>query len=235
MLFKVLKLFGLDIPATAAAAKSAIEQRAEEVADYAKQTTQTAALIVALCAVAGISGALALGVGLLALYRVVAESYGVNAGLGVVGGVLVAAVLISLLLARARGQTLSSRRIFKPLTALPAVAPVVAAEGPAPASLAGGGLESESAQDLFEPLAFLLAKYIRYPALGNPVLDQFVGSLRTTARGAADEAVERAAHLIRYGNRSQLLVLLGGAAFVGWLLARQNEGLRDITAESVVP
>jgi hypothetical protein len=76
MLFKVLKLFGLDIPATAAAAKSAIEQRAEEVADYAKQTTQTAALIVALCAVAGISGALALGVGLLALYRVVAESMG---------------------------------------------------------------------------------------------------------------------------------------------------------------
>jgi len=230
MVFKLLKLFGLDIPAKVATAKSAIEQRAEEVADYAKQTTQTAVLIVVLCAVAGISGAMALGVGLLALYRVIAESFGVNAGLGVVAGVLVAAALILLLIARATGQSLSSRRIFKPLAA-PAVAPVAAAEGPASASSAGGGLGPESARDLFEPLAFLLAKYIRYPAIGNPMLDQFVGSLRSTARGAGDEAVVRAANIVRYGNRSQLLLLLVGAAFVGWLLARQNEPLRNITPD----
>jgi hypothetical protein len=33
MLFKLLKLFGLDVPAKMAAAKAIIEQRAEEVAD----------------------------------------------------------------------------------------------------------------------------------------------------------------------------------------------------------
>jgi hypothetical protein len=37
MLFKLLKLFGLDVPAKVAAAKSVIEQRAEEVAQYGGQ------------------------------------------------------------------------------------------------------------------------------------------------------------------------------------------------------
>jgi len=40
MLFKLLRLFGLDVPAKVAAAKSVIEQRAEEVAQYAGQTAQ---------------------------------------------------------------------------------------------------------------------------------------------------------------------------------------------------
>ena len=63
------------------------------------------------------------------------------------------------------------------------------------------------------------------------MLDELVGNLRNTARGTADEAVERAANLVRYGDRSQLLILLGGAAFAGWLFARQDTSvtLRDIT------
>jgi hypothetical protein len=235
MLFKLLKLFGLDIPAKVAAAKSAIEQRAEEVADYAKEATQTAAVIAALSVLAGISGAMALGVGLLEVYRLVAESFGVNTGLGVVAAVFVAVAVILLLIAWAKEQSLANRRIFKALAPSPAAAassaPVAAAEGPASASPGAGGPRPEPARDLLEPLAFLLAKYVRYPALGNPVLDEFEGSLRTTARGAADEAVERAANLVRYGNRGQLLVLLSGAAVVGWLLARQNEGLRNITVD----
>jgi len=91
MLFKLLKLFGLDVPAKVAAAKSVIEQRAEEVAQYAGQTVQTAAVISALSALAGVLGALAVGVGLYALYRLDADAYGVYAGLGVVGAVLLAA------------------------------------------------------------------------------------------------------------------------------------------------
>ena len=50
MLFKLLKLFGLDVPAKVAAAKAVIEQRAEEVAQYAVQAMQTAAVIAALSA-----------------------------------------------------------------------------------------------------------------------------------------------------------------------------------------
>jgi hypothetical protein len=64
MLFKILKLFGLDVPAKVAAAKSVIEQRVEEVTGYAKQVTQTAAVVAALSAVAGVLVAMAVGVGL---------------------------------------------------------------------------------------------------------------------------------------------------------------------------
>lgn len=46
-MFKILKLFGLDVPAKVDAAKALIEQRAEEVAAYAKQAMQTAAVIAA--------------------------------------------------------------------------------------------------------------------------------------------------------------------------------------------
>ena len=225
MLFKLLKLFGLDVPAKVAAAKLVIEQRAEEVAQYVGQTVQTSAVIAALSALAGVLGAMAVGVGLYALYLVDADAYGVYAGLGVVGGVLVAAVLILLIVVWAKGQSLSRRRIFKPLspsaTAASSSAPVVAAARPAP-DYAPGEARREPARDLLEPLAFLLPKYIKYPALGHPELDQLVENLAATARGTADEAVERAANLVRCGDRAQLLALLGSAAFVGWLLARRN-------------
>jgi hypothetical protein len=238
MPFKILKLFGLDVPAKVAAAKSMIEQRVEEVTDYAKQVTQTAAVIAALSAVAGVLVAMAVGVGLFALYRAVAESYGVNAGLGVVAGILIVAALILLLIARTKGQSLSNRHIFEPLRPLAAAAPSAAAPAVAAPSLAHApspasfeGVPAVSAGDLIEPLAFLLRRYLKYPALGHPVLDELVGNLRNTARGTADEAVERAANLLRYGDRRQLFMLLGGAAFAGWVLARQSpdERLHDAT------
>jgi hypothetical protein len=235
MLFKILKLLGLDVPAKMAAAKSEIEQRVEEVVDYAKQATQTAAAIAGLSAAAGVLVAMAVGVGAYALYRVVAESYGVNAGLGVVAAVLVAATLILLLIAQTKGEALSNRRIFKPSPPLPtsaASAPTApAAPVQVPMSAAFAAVPDESAGDLVEPLAFLLAKYVKFPALGHPVLDELIGKLRTSAHGTADEAVERAANLVRQGDRTQLLIMLGGAAIVGWLLARQNLNatLRDIT------
>jgi hypothetical protein len=61
---------------------------------------------------------------------------------------------------------------------------------------------------MIEPLAFLLPKYIKYPALGDPVLDELVENLGAAVRKTADEAVERAANLVRYGDRQQLVALL---------------------------
>jgi hypothetical protein len=67
-----------------------------------------------------------------------------------------------------------------------------------------------------------MAKYVKFPVLGHPVLNEVVGNLRVTSRGTAEEAVERAANLVRYGDRGQLFLMLGGAAVAGWLLARQS-------------
>jgi hypothetical protein len=179
MLFKILKLFGLDVSAKMAAAQSEIEQRVEEVADYAKQATQTAAIIAVLSAAAGVFAAMAMTVGLFALYRAVAEIYRVNAGLSVVAAVLVAATLISLLIARAKGNALSKLRIFAPSpplamsadSALATPAAPIQARPPVAYAVPGG-----SADDLIEPLAYMLAKYVKFPALGHPVLDELVGN-----------------------------------------------------------
>ena len=77
-----------------------------------------------------------------------------------------------------------------------------------------------------EPVAFLLAKYVKFPVLGHPVLNEIVERLRVTAHGTTEEAVERAANIVRYGDRGQLFMLLGGAAVAGWLLARQRSDQR---------
>jgi hypothetical protein len=93
-----------------------------------------------------------------------------------------------------------------------------------------------------EPLAFLFAKYVKIPTLGYPMLDEFAGHLRLTARGTMEEAIERAANLVRYGDRGQLFILLGGAAVAGcfsrdkarmngWMTSRR----RDKSFLSVCP
>ena len=130
---------------------------------------------------------------------------------------------------------MSERHIFKPST--PSV--IASASAPTPAIIpvpvnastrAALAAPADSAGDLIEPLAFLLAKYVKYPTLGHPVLNEIVGKL--SARSTTDEAVKRVADLVRHGDRTQLLTLLGGAAFVGWLLARQNP---DVALSEVTP
>ena len=77
-----------------------------------------------------------------------------------------------------------------------------------------------SADDLTGPLTLLLALFAKDPKLGHPALDRFVGNLQTP--GETDEVLEQALNLVRNGDRTQLLLLLGGATLVGLLLARSR-------------
>jgi len=52
MLFKILKLFGLDVPARIEAVKASLERRVEQATDHVKQVAQEAVVIAALSAVA---------------------------------------------------------------------------------------------------------------------------------------------------------------------------------------
>ena len=72
-------------------------------------------------------------------------------------------------------------------------------------------------------MAFFLAKVMKFPRAENRIVDELVGNLRETARGTADEAIARAADVIRKGDRIHLVVVLSGAAFIGWLLAHQSQ------------
>jgi hypothetical protein len=228
MLFKVLQLFGLDVRAEIAAVKGQIEQRVDQVADRAKHAALTAAVIIALATFAGLFCTLAMGVGLIALYRAEAAIYGVDVALAVVAAVLVIAALILLGVALMAGKSLSRARA--PKAAENVARPAAAASAFAPAAPeAVASSPAAAAGDLADPLAFLLALLAKDAKLGHPVLDEFAASLRTPAGGKADEAVEQALNLVRNGDRTQLLVILGGAALAGWLLARSrpDTGPRD--------
>jgi hypothetical protein len=230
MLFKILKLFGLDVRAEIAAVKNQIDQRVEDIADRAKHVAISSALIIALSTFAGLFLTMAIGVGLIALYHTEAETYGVDLALGIVAAVLVVATLILIIAAWLLGRSLSRKRSpelrdrapqLRDDVTTPAVVPAAPLVGvPVPAAFESEPVDSTG--DFMEPLAFLLAKYVKFPALGHPVLDEVIGNLRVTSRGTAEEAVERAANLVRYGDRGQLYILLGGAVVTGWLLARQS-------------
>jgi hypothetical protein len=99
MLFKILKLFGLDVRAEVAAVKNQIDQRVEDIAERAKHVALSTALIIALSTFAGLFLTMAIGVGLIALYQTEAATYGVNLALGIVAAVLVVATLILIITA----------------------------------------------------------------------------------------------------------------------------------------
>ena len=249
MLLKILKLFGLDVPAKIEAAKTSLERRIEEAADHVKQVAVDAAVIAALSAVAMVTAMMAFVVGLIALYFAVSNAYGVYAGLEAVGGVL---VIITIALAAtaavkaksmAAAGTRSERYVAAPaimpsdpdMVETAAIAEAAASESrsdavnlaptvtaPVFASTAQPAPNSSAARELLEPLAYLLPKVIKFPTMGNPEVDEMIGNLAVAARGTADEAVERAAAVVHQGSRTNLVLVLTGAGVVGWMLARQS-------------
>jgi hypothetical protein len=235
ILFRLLKLFGLDLPARIEAIKLNVEQRVELATDHVKHVAQEAAAIAVLGALAAFTGALAAIVGLIALYRFTAETYGPFAGLGAVAAVLIIATAALATAAALKGRSLASSGARAPISpprsaldadalaraatldaarAYPEISPIEsAALSPLPATSAG---------DLVEPMSFLLSKILRYPSLGHPMVDELLGGLRTSAQGATNETIGRAAEVVRHGSRTNLVVVLSGAALLGWLLARQS-------------
>jgi hypothetical protein len=236
ILFKILKLFGLDVPARFEAAKASLELRIEEATDHVKQVAQDAAVVAALSAVAAAAAALAIGVGLIALFIWIANVYGVFGGLAAVGGLLLLAAVIFAIIASAKARSLSSPprltrytsmiddtdnvapSMASSATAMPAPSPRPPVRAPMPAT----AVPAASASDLIEPLGFMLSRFLRFPTIGNPVVDELIGNLASTARGSADEAIERAAAVVRDGNRANLFIVLTGAAFAGWMLTHHS-------------
>lgn len=243
MLFQILRLLGFDLSAKIDAAAAALELRADQVADHVKHIARDAAVIAALSASATLTGAMAAGVGLIALYRWIAETAGADAALEVDGALLL--VLTGVLAAAA----IIKSRISFPTKGLkiPRSPDHAESEGAAPAALlktdmtdSGAGRrrprEAEaldrpttgkrearfsSESDVLEPLAFFLSKVVQSPNGANTLVDELIGSVRASDEGTPEEAIGRAADVIRHGDRKDLVIILTGAAFVGWLLTRQ--------------
>jgi hypothetical protein len=65
MLFKILKLFGIDLPARMAEARIGVEERFDLAKDSVEQVAQTAAVLALLFFLGGLAALCAFGVGLM--------------------------------------------------------------------------------------------------------------------------------------------------------------------------
>jgi hypothetical protein len=216
MLFKLLKLFGLDVRAEIAAVKGEITRRVDDVTDRARQVAVGAGIIAALATFAGLLFVTALGVGLFALYRFLEAAYGADVALGILAAALIGGMLILLGIAALVARSLRSAR---PAAAVGAdVAGAIPRSAPPPEPQAAAA-PLMSSGDLVEPLTLVLGLFAKDPKLGHPTLDEFVTGL-PNGGGKPDEAVAQALDVIRNGNRTQLAIILGAAVAAGWLLAR---------------
>jgi len=236
MLFKLLKLFELDVPVIMDSVKAGLDLRFEHAKGGFTRMVVQVAVITTLLVFAAIAGAGAFGVALLALYQWTAEEAGVYAGLGAVGAALIVVATILAIAATMRSRSFA--RIEKRPNVTPTKTVTLdtgggPAAGNGDANESGSALHSSafttvapsnaSASDLVETMAFFLAKVMKFPRAKNRIVDELVGNLRETARGTANEAIARAADVIRKGDRIHPVVVLSGAAFLGWLLAQQSQ------------
>jgi hypothetical protein len=226
MLFKLLKLFGLDVAAEIEAAKAKLEQRVERATDSVKHAAQDAAVIATLGVLAAATSMMALIVGLIALYRFTAQAYGAYAGLGADAAILIVMTAAFAAIIIAKAQKLSSPSA--PEVTIGSLArttgvteqPLAAPEARQADRFVVPSRPPAAPRDLIDPLALVLSEIIQVPTLGNPVVDELVGKIRTTARGTTDEAVYRAADVIRYGRPADLVLVLTGTAALAWLITR---------------
>jgi predicted transcriptional regulator len=235
MLFKILRLFGLDVPAKIEAVKAGFEEGVEQATDHVKQVAQEAAIIAAFSLVATVTASLAVGVGLMAIYRWLAQDYGPYVGFATDGGLLLAMAGVCATAAAIKVNALAGHRAKSPVR----VAETPAVIEPEPRGLASpdelpfnasssssmvSAAPTATATDLMEPLSAIVSTYLKSRSNGNPIVDGLIGNLgattHSTASEAANEALERAANVVRHGDMTNVIVVLTGATVMGWMLSR---------------
>jgi hypothetical protein len=227
MFFRLLKLAGIDVNAKIAELKADLEFKAQQVSEHASFKARNLALIAGLFLCAGIFVLFALIVGLIALYHWAELRYGPYTGLGLVAGML---LVLAVLCAGFARSYANSRSDQLPLRRIAFSSPPRRAQSIPSGSVTGTAERFDSApsyqsapfrgEDLVEPLLVLLGPYLRLPATGHPPIDNFLSQIGTKAEGTTNEAVGRAADLVRNGNRATMLSVFGAATLFGWLVAR---------------
>lgn len=227
MFFKLLNLAGIDINAKIAELRADFELKAQRVSERAAVKARNLALIAGLFAGASIFLLLALVVGLVVLFHWAESHYGPYTGLGLVAlallilAVLCVALALSYMPSSSDEPVLTSDAFTSPprhTQSAPSAGPSTTTEGVAFASsYQAAPIKGE---DLVEPLLVLLGPYLRRPVTGHSAIDSFIDKIAIKAEGTTNEAVERAADLVRNGNRATMWSVLGTVTLLGWLIAR---------------
>jgi hypothetical protein len=227
MMLQLLRALGIDVEARLADVRTRLEQRFDQATGELQRAALDVALTAIVAAAAGTAAAAAIGVGLVALYRWVAEFYGAYAALGLVAAILVA---LSIIFAIVTGVRLRSIRRSRRLPARPAPAPAVersinadtkadSARLSSPVPTAVTAQPAPSAAAWSELAAFALPLLMRMPAGEGGAI---AARLRERGSGSLDGALNATANLVREGERGSLALAVAGAILAGWLMSHRT-------------
>lgn len=222
LVLKALKLLGLDVPARIHTARVALELLAGKARDEIRRAARYGSVSAAFAAIALLSAMAFLAVGLAALYLYVSDLHGPYAGLAAVAAVLVVVAAASGLVAVICSRPAPHAHTFDdPANRTRADRDDVIRDtadggiGRDDASVAAAGV----APDVLALVSLLLGRYLASPA-NPPLPNEGLHQLRVSTDDPGDDALELAARVVSDGDRTNMLAVLAGAAFMGWLVAR---------------
>jgi len=233
MLRSILHITGLEQKLESL--RDRIEGEAQSLMQQGKAVAIQMAIASALAVGAAILGLMALVAGLIALFFWLEPQVGSIAAMGLIaGGLLVIGVILAV------SAAMIGRKETPRVPAV--VANPVATADIAAARVAEAKLDLASRDQLdrdyiglgdFQParpvtaeevesLFAVAGQFTRLPDTGIESVDNMLRALAPKAEGATREAVARAANLVRHGDRSTVLAVLGTALAIGWAMTKVN-------------
>jgi uncharacterized membrane protein YqjE len=227
MLSSILRLTGLQ--SALQSAENRIEDRAQSLIREGKAIAIQTLIAASLATGAVMLALMALVAGLIILYLWLEPQIGRIDALGLVAGILLVTGIILAVAAIMVGRSktpLAAAKAAEPsaTTADIPAAPTSEEKIPEPTPKQLAFAESPPTQpitsDDVESLFAIGAQFARLPHTGIESVDEVLRAIAPKAEGAAREVVVHAAHLVRYGDRSTMLAMLGTAVVIGWAMTR---------------
>jgi hypothetical protein len=229
MLHSILQITGIEQKLEAL--RDRIEGQAQGLMQHGKAVAIQMAIASALAAGAAVLGLMALVAGLIALFFWLEPQMGSIAAMGLIAAVLLVIGVILAVSAALIGRKETPR--------VPAVVPNpvatadIAAARAAEAKLDLGGHDYLGMGDFqparpvtaeeVESLFAVAGQFTRLPHTGIEQVDNMLRAIAPKAEEATREAVARAANLVRHGDRSTVLAILGTAMAIGWAMTKVDQ------------
>jgi hypothetical protein len=241
MLHSILQITGIEQKLEAL--RSRIEGQAQGLIEHGKAVAIQMAIASALAAGAAILGLMALVAGLITLFFWLEPEVGSTAAMGIIAaGLLVIGIVLAASAAMiGRKET---PRVPAVVASPAATADIAAArmadakadlphQAPLNRDYIGLG-DFHSARPVtaeeVESLFAVAGQFTRLPHTGIEQVDNMLRALAPKAEEATRETVARAANLVRYGDRSTVLAILGTALAIGWAMTKVDHVSKAKTA-----
>jgi len=232
-MLKMLKLLGFDFGRQIALVKARAEELKFEIIEEIKGRAISIGVMIGLL-VAGAIMALATSfIGLIALYRWMAISYGPFVALGVVAAAttFLAAIFVWMGLSRRaqttplrflRSSTGSTESQRDEIAETIATSPAEETSYSTPPTNQASTSSFFSTSDLQQPVAKMFSAFAMNPPLTDSTLDGPIKELGANSAADARRIVQSGAEIVRTGSRSAAFGVLAASVLIGWFLARNR-------------